>query len=352
MPRRSAVSFSDWLRSIAISFCISLPFAFMFGSRAGAHPLLAALIFSLPFSVMGVASEAIPLFKVRFRSYFATILLRTLLYGALVFMAFIAAISSVVWVGRGVAPWSAEGQYVLDEVISLRILGAMMPLALILVFIIASIVAVSRKLGPGVLWNWLRGYYHQPREETRIFMFLDMADSTTLAEELGHLRFSALVRDFMSDLTGPILDTRGEVSHYIGDEAVLTWQVDRGTRDANVLRCFFLMKDRIEERSDHYRKQYGLVPRFKAGAHIGPTVATEVGDVKSEIVFHGDVLNTAARIQGLCAPLASEFLISDDLRSQLPEAFALEDKGSQDLKGKAEPVQVWAVSRVPAPLRP
>jgi adenylate cyclase len=35
----------------------------------------------------------------------------------------------------------------------------------------------------------------------------------------------------------------------------------------------------------------------KAGAHVGRVVATEVGTIKSEIVFHGDVVNTTARVQ-------------------------------------------------------
>jgi hypothetical protein len=46
---------------------------------------------------------------------------------------------------------------------------------------------VSRKLGPGVFLNWLFGYYQRPRTETRVFMFLDMRDSTKLAESLGDL---------------------------------------------------------------------------------------------------------------------------------------------------------------------
>ncbi|HTM93239.1 MAG TPA: hypothetical protein VL095_12520, partial [Flavisolibacter sp.] len=44
---------------------------------------------------------------------------------------------------------------------------------------------INHLLGEGVLWKFISGKYHQPREEERIFMFLDMKSSTTIAEQLG-----------------------------------------------------------------------------------------------------------------------------------------------------------------------
>ena len=45
---------------------------------------------------------------------------------------------------------------------------------------------LDRILGPGVLLSYLLGRYHRPHREARIFMFLDLKSSTSLAEELGH----------------------------------------------------------------------------------------------------------------------------------------------------------------------
>lgn len=205
---------------------------------------------------------------------------------------------------------------------------------------------ISRKLGPGVLWNWITGRYHRPREEDRIFMFLDIRGSTTLAEQLGNLKFSGMIRDFMVDLTNPVLETQGEVSHYIGDEAVLTWTLKNGLKKANCVRCFFLMRDEIAARASVYQEKYGIVPEFKAGIHLGRVVACEVGSIKSEVVFHGDVLNTAARIQGLCDKLGGELLVSKQLQDAMTERgeYAFESKGAQQLKGKAEEMEVFAVT--------
>jgi adenylate cyclase len=76
-------------------------------------------------------------------------------------------------------------------------------------------------------------------------------------------------------------------------------------------------------------------------------VATQVGEIKSEIVFHGDVLNTSARIQGLCNDLGDDFLISRELmgRLELAGKFKAESRGEHELKGKALPVEVLAVTR-------
>lgn len=206
---------------------------------------------------------------------------------------------------------------------------------------------LSKKLGPGVLISWISGYYHRPREEERIFMFLDIRNSTTLAEQLGNKKFSGLIQDFFIDIATPLLESRGVVSHYIGDEAVLTWKVKGGLRDANCLKFFFRMRQEIDARAGAYKEKYGAVPDFKAGAHFGQVIACEVGYHKSEVVYLGDVLNTAARIQGLCDKLGVEFLASADLVAALGEptpGLNLRCLGPQELKGKAEPITVYAVA--------
>ena len=70
---------------------------------------------------------------------------------------------------------------------------------------------VSDRFGPGVLLNFLLGKYHTPKEEKRIFMFLDIKSSTTIAERFGHHRFFSLLNDFFFDITDSIIYTRGEI---------------------------------------------------------------------------------------------------------------------------------------------
>ena len=158
---------------------------------------------------------------------------------------------------------------------------------------------VSDNLGQGVLMNFLVGKYHNPREEERIFMFLDMKSSTTIAENLGHVEYYKLLNQYYADITEAIVQTSGEIYQYVGDEVVISWKLKNGYQNNNCLRCFFLIKQIFESVSEKYIKEFGLVPGFKAGLHLGKVTTGEIGVVKKEIKFTGDVLNTTARIQSL-----------------------------------------------------
>ena len=284
--------------------------------------------------------------RVRHRSFLVTLIRQSVLYVLTIGISLSISIFGVIcWHAFRSGGGLIEGFEQWLQVVTHPLFLASLPIGLLMVLPVRFFFALSQKLGPGVLGKWLRGHYHEPCEEERIFMFLDMKDSTTLAEKLGNLKFSALVRDFFQDLTLPVLQTKAEVSHYIGDEAVLTWTMEAGLANANCVRIFFEFEKSINRRILYYIENYGLVPGFKAGAHCGKVVATEVGQVKSEIVFHGDVLNTAARIQGLCNQLEEGLLLSHKLSRllHLPSNLQMIDYGKADLKGKAEEVEIVAI---------
>jgi adenylate cyclase len=203
---------------------------------------------------------------------------------------------------------------------------------------------LDRLLGPGVLVRYLLGRYHRPRREARIFMFLDLKASTTLAEALGPEVFYGLVNECFRDLASPVLDSAGEIYEYVGDEAVVTWTEEQGVRDANCLRVFFDFSDRLEQKRQSYLDRFGVVPEFKAGVHVGEVISAEIGDLKKGLVFIGDVLNTGARIEGQCNPLGKRLLASSELvdRLDLPSGWRTEDMGEVPLRGKAAPVRLVA----------
>lgn len=205
---------------------------------------------------------------------------------------------------------------------------------------------VSRKFGPGNLRRLLLGKYYHPRLENRIFLFLDLKSSTTHAERLGHIRYSSLIQDCFRDLA-VALEHRAEVYQYVGDEAVLSWEATTGLENLNCLRAFYRFRDQIRTRSHHYERLYGFVPEFKAGGNIGEVTGVEVGEIKREIAFHGDVLNTAARIQALCNQYGEELLISEYLLNALPSSaeFTFKAMGTMQLRGRQAPVEVYALSR-------
>ncbi len=211
--------------------------------------------------------------------------------------------------------------------------------------IIALFRQVSLMLGPGTMKKLIKGEFYHPREEDRVFMFLDLKSSTTMAEELGHFKYSRMIQDCFDDLV-VVTRTDAEIYQYVGDEAVLTWQSDEGLKDQNCIRAFYDFKEQIDSRSAHYLSKYGVKPFFKAGLNVGKVTVAEVGKMKKEIAYHGDTINTAARIQGKCNDFKSELLISEQLRTALGNALTFNTRlmGDIPLKGKAAHVAIYAVT--------
>jgi adenylate cyclase len=205
---------------------------------------------------------------------------------------------------------------------------------------------VSRKFGPGNLRRLLLGKYYHPRRENRIFLFLDLKSSTTHAERLGHQLYSSLIQDCFRDLA-VALEHYAEVYQYVGDEAVLSWEAGTGLDNLNCLRAFYRFLHQLQARSHQYEQRYGFVPEFKAGVNIGEVTGVEVGEIKREIAFHGDVLNAAARIQALCNEYREELLISEYLHQALPPSpdFTFHLMGNLQLRGRQAPLNVYAVRR-------
>lgn len=105
--------------------------------------------------------------------------------------------------------------------------------------------------------------------------------------------------------------------------------------------------DTLNEHGAYFKEHYGTMPGFKAAVHIGYTMVAEVGQLKSEIAFHGDVLNTTSRIQGFCHELNETLLITETLRVRLStdSNYTYSPHGPISLKGKEKQVKVFGVRK-------
>ena len=214
---------------------------------------------------------------------------------------------------------------------------------------ILFILQVILLIGRANFFRLILGIYHRPKEVCRIFMFVDLKGSTGIAEKLPNKLYSGLIRDFFYDVSDAILLFGGEIYQYVGDEIVIIWPARQG--NVQCIRSFFKMQEIIARKKDIYQSRYGLVPEFKAGIHVGNVIMTSVGKQKKEIVYHGDVLNTASRIEGKCNELRETLLISEDLRQMIsPEDdFQVKRKDEIELKGKNRALGLYGVRPAPSP---
>ncbi len=200
-------------------------------------------------------------------------------------------------------------------------------------------------LGSSIYYNYSFGTYHKPKKENRIFMFLDMKGSTSIAEKMGHSKYFELIKTYYADMTDAILESSGEIYQYVGDEIVVTWPESIGLARNNCLHCYLKIRESIDKNKEHYQNQYGFVPDFKAGFHVGEVTIGEIGTLKKDIIYTGDVLNATARIQGLCNSYEAPILISETLRYQLNSDKNLQfsEIGSTILRGKVKPMPLYRV---------
>jgi adenylate cyclase len=210
--------------------------------------------------------------------------------------------------------------------------------------------AIANIIGPRAFLNFLTGRYHFPVEESRFVLFVDIAGSTGLAERLGGVGIHRFLDRTFCLLTLAVVDFRGEVLGYVGDEVIVTWPERAGAVDCRPLRCFAAMRDELARAAGQFEREFGAVPRIRGSLHFGPVIVGEIGDVKRAIVFNGDVMNTAARLEELSRDVDGGFLASRAAMQRFTSAppFALRDLGRLPIRGRADGVEVVGFA-APAP---
>ena len=107
------------------------------------------------------------------------------------------------------------------------------------------------------------------------------------------------------------------------------------------------MKSTLSNQANKYNLEFGLVPTFKAGIHLGSVTTGEVGVIKKEIIFSGDVLNTTARIQGLCNKYAVDLLTSEQViqAMDLGNEFQSHSIEEVELRGRNEKIKLFTIEK-------
>ncbi len=215
-------------------------------------------------------------------------------------------------------------------------------LSFIVAFTVMTYFQIEKLIGKNMLANYLKGRYRRPKKEIRVFMFLDLKSSTTISEKLGNDSYYSFLNDAIYEMSASIIETKAEIYQYVGDEIVFTWPLEKGIRNNNCLRLYEKISEQLEIKKSYFQKNYGYQPKFKAAMHAGIVLAAEIGHIKKDIVYSGDVLNTTARMESLCNKYQADILISKSLLNLLDNKHEIiyEDLGAISLKGKDEKLEL------------
>ncbi|MEO6453915.1 MAG: adenylate/guanylate cyclase domain-containing protein, partial [Ginsengibacter sp.] len=201
----------------------------------------------------------------------------------------------------------------------------------------------NEKYSPGVFIDILLGRYIQPKIEKRIVMFMDLKDSTPIAEKLGHPMYFKFIRDFIYQVSNAVIEYEGTIYQYVGDEVVTSWFFEKD----NTRKCMAAIihaRRNIQKRSEHFRREYGIVPEFRVGIHVGDVTVGEIGVIKKDIAMSGDTMNTTARIRSACNELNHNFIVSRDFIDNIDlKDWQSESLGIVELKGKGAGIELFTL---------
>lgn len=219
--------------------------------------------------------------------------------------------------------------------------------ALAVVGSIAFLLEFRALIGARTFNSIVLGRYHRPQQERRIFLFIDLKDSTRLAAKIGDRRYQALVARVFFDLDEIVVDHGGEVHAYVGDLMIATWPLANARKNARAVAAVLAMQDRIAARAHDYEREFGAIPGIWACLHGGEIVAGEYGSSKRQISYFGDAINATARMKSVAKSLDSTFVISKPLLDQtdLPQALIVAAPSEHALAGTAAPLSICSVSR-------
>jgi len=301
--------------------------------------LLIGFLLGIP---VGIIEEFVVINKFKQFSLLWIIVVKGILYTLGIGLFFIGFVW--IYVALGVVPYERFWVFLTDGEFLRAILYTLTVFDFVIVFN-----QYQKLLGNDVMFFYAYGKYQQPEHEERIFMFLDISSSTELAETMKPERYFNFINDFFHDISEPLLKTSAQIYQYVGDEVVFTWRMKDGIKHNNCVKLFFLIDEQIKKKEKDYLQKYGRIPEYKAGLHCGEVIAAVVGDVKKELIYNGDVLNTTSRIRSYCTEVGKRFLASSDMISRLAKIddfYKVEPLGVSHLKGKKNIVGLFSVEKL------
>ena len=194
-------------------------------------------------------------------------------------------------------------------------------LPVVIAFSIVGIVVMRTVhfIGIETLFHLTIGTYHRPVIQEKVLVFLDINNSTGLAERLGAIETKSLVGKFLFDISKPITDHGGEIYLYKGDGLIALWDWREGIKDNRILRAIDDVFATIARERREFLQQFGVVPSFRVGIHGGEVVVSEQGDTKRAIGVYGTTINIAARMEEAAKTHNVPCAISGDVAEALAD---------------------------------
>ncbi|HUC56395.1 MAG TPA: AAA family ATPase [Streptosporangiaceae bacterium] len=178
-------------------------------------------------------------------------------------------------------------------------------------------------------------------------LFMDLVDSTALAESLDPEPLSQIMHRYFRVAAAAISAHGGVVEKFIGDAVMAVFGATVSHEDdaLRAVRAALETVEHVGELSEGLRKTHKVTLQVRCGVCSGEVIA--ITNPAGEVHVVGDPANTASRLQTSAPP--GQVLVDTATASMIRTSVGIEPVPALQLKGKAKPVPAWRVTgREPA----
>jgi adenylate cyclase len=180
-------------------------------------------------------------------------------------------------------------------------------------------------------------------QQTITVLFADLRGYTALAEALPPDKLVDVLNGYLTVAAEAVLAFDGTISRYAGDlvMAVFNTPLPQADHTLRAARSAFRLKSRMADYhaqlAPHLRLEFGI------GLVVGEAVVGNIGarNALSHTAI-GDTVNLAQRLEEIAR--GGEILIDAKTRRKLGAAVKVEERGLTPIRGRSEPVAVFALT--------
>lgn len=186
----------------------------------------------------------------------------------------------------------------------------------------------------------------QSRDVTIIFT--DIRNFTALSDEADPDFVVEWLNEYFSRMHNVVAKHGGHINKFIGDGLLIVFgaPVEREAQEAAraAVDCALEMLEEAERITGDWKDSGRPEIKIGAGVHSGKATCGVVGaEERLEYTVIGDVVNLASRLEGKTKDFQVALLVSEATLSLIGDAYRTENLGEVSVKGKQQPVRVFAV---------
>lgn len=178
-------------------------------------------------------------------------------------------------------------------------------------------------------------------------MFTDLAGFSSFSERLGPVELTALLNDYLTEMTDIIMEEGGTLDKYEGDAIIAFWNAPLTQPDHAVCACRAVLRcqRRLEELRKAYAEQTGAELRMRVGLNTGEVVVGNMGSTQRfNYTILGDAANLAARLEGANKAFGTETMISENTWRLAASEFQGRKLADLRVVGRKNPMTVYEMT--------